>query len=93
MPAPPPELIRAFRLIEGAGGRVRIGRVAAHVGWSRRTLSARFGATLGMPPKTGARIEEGLTDQPYCSREFICRDPEGNVWCFGTYWPTAPGPH
>jgi len=37
----------------------------------------------------GATIEEGLTDRDYGSREFICRDPEGNLWCFGTYWPKA----
>lgn len=37
----------------------------------------------------GARIEEAPTDRDYGSREFICRDPEGNVWCFGTYWPKA----
>jgi uncharacterized glyoxalase superfamily protein PhnB len=37
----------------------------------------------------GATIEEGLTERDYGSREFICRDPEGNVWCFGTYRPQA----
>jgi uncharacterized glyoxalase superfamily protein PhnB len=35
----------------------------------------------------GATIEEEPTDRDYGSREFICRDPEGNVWAFGTYWP------
>ena len=35
----------------------------------------------------GAEILEELTEREYGSREFICRDPEGNVWCFGTYWP------
>ncbi|MFE0015419.1 VOC family protein [Mesorhizobium sp. NPDC059054] len=35
----------------------------------------------------GAEILEGLTDRGYGSREFICRDPEGNVWSLGTYWP------
>lgn len=39
--------------------------------------------------QAGADIREGLTDRDYGSREFICADPEGNVWCFGTYWPTA----
>ena len=38
---------------------------------------------------SGTVIEEGLTERDYGSREFICRDPEGNVWCFGTYWPKA----
>jgi uncharacterized glyoxalase superfamily protein PhnB len=38
----------------------------------------------------GARILEEPTDRDYGSRDFICADPEGNVWCFGTYWPKAP---
>ena len=36
-------------------------------------------------------IEEGITERDYGSREFICRDAEGNLWCFGTYWPKADG--
>jgi len=35
----------------------------------------------------GAEILMPLTDQDYGSRDFICRDPEGHVWCFGTYNP------
>jgi uncharacterized glyoxalase superfamily protein PhnB len=35
----------------------------------------------------GAEIVMELTDQPYGSRDFICKDPEGHVWCFGTYAP------
>ena len=35
----------------------------------------------------GATILEKPVDRDYGSREFVCRDPEGNVWCFGTYWP------
>jgi uncharacterized glyoxalase superfamily protein PhnB len=38
---------------------------------------------------SGVVIEQGLTDRDYGSREFICRDLEGNLWCFGTYWPKA----
>ena len=38
---------------------------------------------------TGAEIVMGLTDQDYGSREYAARDAEGNVWCFGTYQPTA----
>lgn len=40
----------------------------------------------------GAEILQGLTERDYGSRDFICRDPEGNVWCFGTYWPKAHEP-
>jgi uncharacterized glyoxalase superfamily protein PhnB len=35
----------------------------------------------------GADIAQGLTDQDYGSREFAARDPEGNIWSFGTYRP------
>jgi uncharacterized glyoxalase superfamily protein PhnB len=37
----------------------------------------------------GAEISRGLTDQDYGSREFSAKDPEGNVWTFGTYDPWA----
>jgi uncharacterized glyoxalase superfamily protein PhnB len=40
----------------------------------------------------GADILMGLTDTDYGSRDFICRDPEGYVWCFGTYWPKVHEP-
>lgn len=30
-------------------------------------------------------LERELTDQDYGSREFTARDPEGNLWSFGTY--------
>jgi uncharacterized glyoxalase superfamily protein PhnB len=35
----------------------------------------------------GAEIIYELTDQPYGSREYAARDPEGNIWSFGTYRP------
>lgn len=40
----------------------------------------------------GATILEEPTDRDYGSREFLCADPEGNVWSFGTYWPKAGEP-
>ena len=33
-----------------------------------------------------------LTDQDYGSREYAARDPEGNLWSFGTYRPDAQRP-
>jgi uncharacterized glyoxalase superfamily protein PhnB len=32
-----------------------------------------------------ADIVQSLTEQPYGSREFAVRDPEGVAWSFGTY--------
>jgi uncharacterized glyoxalase superfamily protein PhnB len=37
----------------------------------------------------GATILEGPVDRDYGSRDFVCADPEGNIWSFGTYWPKA----
>ena len=41
----------------------------------------------------GAKILEDLVDRDYGSREFICADPEGVIWSFGTYWPKAGEGH
>ena len=41
--------------------------------------AADAGAEIVMPP----------TDTDYGSRDFVCRDPEGYLWCFGTYWSKA----
>ena len=37
----------------------------------------------------GAEIVMEPTDQDYGSRDFAARDPEGNLWSFGTYRPEA----
>ena len=36
---------------------------------------------------SGAEILRELADTAYGSREFMARDPEGNIWSFGTYRP------
>ena len=37
----------------------------------------------------GAEITMALVDQPYGSREYGARDPEGNEWYVGTYRPAG----
>ncbi|MEA2377771.1 MAG: hypothetical protein QOD13_1678 [Thermoleophilaceae bacterium] len=39
----------------------------------------------------GAEIIMPPTDQDYGSRDFAARDPEGNIWSFGTYRPSLGG--
>jgi len=39
----------------------------------------------------GAEILMELTDTDYGSRDYSARDPEGNVWSFGTYLPGRDG--
>ena len=35
--------------------------------------------------RAGATVVRGLEDTGYGSRGFTVRDPEGNLWSFGTY--------
>ena len=35
----------------------------------------------------GAEVLREPTDQEYGSRDYSVRDPEGNIWSFGTYRP------
>jgi len=39
----------------------------------------------------GADVVFAPRDTDYGSREYAVRDPEGNVWSFGTYRPSAAG--
>jgi uncharacterized glyoxalase superfamily protein PhnB len=46
-------------------------------------------AAFARAKAAGATILEEPVDRDYGSRDFICADPEGHVWSFGTYWPKA----
>jgi uncharacterized glyoxalase superfamily protein PhnB len=37
--------------------------------------------------EAGGEIAVPITDTDYGSRDFTVRDPEGNLWAFGTYRP------
>jgi uncharacterized glyoxalase superfamily protein PhnB len=39
----------------------------------------------------GAEIVMELRDTDYGSRDYAARDPDGNLWFFGTYRPAAAG--
>jgi uncharacterized glyoxalase superfamily protein PhnB len=39
----------------------------------------------------GAEIVMELTNTDYGSRDYSARDPEGNIWSFGTYLPGRDG--
>jgi uncharacterized glyoxalase superfamily protein PhnB len=42
-------------------------------------------AIYGRARAAGADVAVAIVDQPYGSREFGLRDPEGHLWGFGTY--------
>jgi uncharacterized glyoxalase superfamily protein PhnB len=40
--------------------------------------------------EAGAELLQAPADRDYGSRDFIARDPEGNLWSFGTYRGERP---
>ncbi|MFI1753165.1 helix-turn-helix domain-containing protein [Streptomyces sp. NPDC020571] len=51
-----PEVAHTWRTTLAGRGRVRVDALAEEVGWSRKRLSARFHAQLGITPKRAARL-------------------------------------
>jgi uncharacterized glyoxalase superfamily protein PhnB len=51
--------------------------------------AAAIDACYARAKGTGAEIIRELGDTDYGSHDFGVRDPEGHVWSFGTYRPTA----
>lgn len=51
-----PEIARVWAVLAASGGRIPISNLADEVGWSRRTLSTRFGDEMGVTPKEAARV-------------------------------------
>ena len=71
---PPAEVTEAWRLTTAAHGTAACYVVTA----DPTAVRARAAAA-------GAEIVRELTTTDYGSQEFSLRDPEGNLWSFGTY--------
>jgi AraC-like DNA-binding protein len=52
----PAATLHAWRLLARSHGCLRIGELAAELGWSRKRLGAEFRERVGLPPKTMARV-------------------------------------
>jgi len=55
-PVPRPDVVWAWRRLEATRGCVRVERLAAELGCSRRHLSVRFREEVGLAPKVFARL-------------------------------------
>ena len=51
-----PEVAFAWRRMVASRGRVRVERLAAEAGWSRKRLWSRFRSQIGLTPKRAARL-------------------------------------
>lgn len=80
-----------LRWPEGYGG-VMLGSFDETREWSREpgtagayVVVADVEALYRRVVERGAEVVRALSDMDYGSREFAVRDPEGNLWSFGTY--------
>jgi uncharacterized glyoxalase superfamily protein PhnB len=64
-----------------------VGEPGKNSGKSVYIAVADTDALCAQAKSAGATILREPYDTGYGSRDFMCRDPEGNVWSFGTYWP------
>ena len=51
-----PKVLWAWRRLRHSGGSIRIGALAAELGWSPKHLVTRFRDQIGLPPSSVARI-------------------------------------
>ncbi|MEV8319308.1 helix-turn-helix domain-containing protein [Streptomyces sp. NPDC059900] len=56
LPGQGPEVAEAWRRLVAARGSLKVGALAAELGWSRRYLTDRFRGEVGLSPKTFARV-------------------------------------
>jgi uncharacterized glyoxalase superfamily protein PhnB len=85
------------------GGLVMVGQ-AAEEGWLGGEPGRPLASTVSLyvvvddpdahherAVAAGATVVRPLEDTEYGSREYSVRDPEGNLWSFGTYDPDGAG--
>jgi AraC-like DNA-binding protein len=51
-----PEIAFAWERMVASRGRIRVERLAADLGWSRKRLWSRFGSQIGITPKRASRL-------------------------------------
>ncbi len=80
------------------GGGIMLGQARLGTHWDKRpgtgacyVVTADTDALHARALAAGTEIVEGPIDREYGSRDFIARDPEGNLWSFGTYRGAPPG--
>lgn len=74
------------------GGGVMLGDDRPGGTWKREpgtagtyVVTTRIDEVRERARAVGAEVVQELQDTDYGSREFAVRDPEGNLWSFGTY--------
>lgn len=88
------DIVRHAELSWPLGGGIMLGSVRDEPGDPWRLQPGTFGAYVvaddvdilhARAADAGAEIVRKPSDTGYGSRDFTARDPEGNLWSFGTY--------
>lgn len=94
VPGGQPDVVEHAQLAWPEGGGVMLGTAQREDNvFSQRPLGAASVYVVTDEPDAlyerataaGAELVRGLQDEDYGSRGFSVRDPEGNIWSFGTY--------
>ncbi len=87
-----PAIVDHAQLSWPLGGGIMLGSQRESADWPATTGQGATYVVTDSPDAlferavaAGANIVRGLSDQDYGSRDFSVRDPEGNLWSFGTY--------
>jgi uncharacterized glyoxalase superfamily protein PhnB len=74
------------------GGGIMLGSERSGTPWTKQpgtgatyVVASDVDALHARAVAAGAQIIDGPVDRDYGSRDFVARDPEGNIWSFGTY--------
>ena len=74
------------------GGGVMLGSYKPDADWSRPpgtfggyVVTDQVDALYARVQEAGVSVVRPLKDEEYGNREFAIRDPEGNLWSFGSY--------
>ena len=80
------------------GGGIMLGAGRPDTHWPQQpgtgacyVVAADVDALHARAVAAGAEILEGPVDRDYGSRDIVARDPEGNLWSFGSYRGAPPG--
>jgi uncharacterized glyoxalase superfamily protein PhnB len=85
-------MIMVYSIIDTEHARAAKMKTAAEAGGPTMRLYmivADVDAHAGRARAAGAEIIDGPEDKDYGGRGYSARDPEGNVWSFGSYDPWA----
>jgi uncharacterized glyoxalase superfamily protein PhnB len=87
-----PTVVEHAELDWPMGGAIMLGSLRESVEWPAESGAGATYVVTDQPDalfkratEAGAQVLRAPREEDYGSRDFVVRDPEGNLWSFGTY--------